>query len=117
MNSDFEIERLAVGAKTVVLRVRGRLDARSAPVLASRCSDVRAEGRHLVLNLAGITFIASSGIGVLLSLVEEFNQTRSRVRLAEISAPVDSVLQLLNLEQFMSIDATESDSTGELEAA
>jgi anti-sigma B factor antagonist len=116
MSSEFEIESVASGT-TTVLRVRGRLDARSAPVLTARCADVRADGRHLVLNLSGVTFIASSGVGALLALVEEYRQARTRVRLAEVSPPVDSVIRLLNLEAFLHLDATEGDATAALEAA
>jgi anti-sigma B factor antagonist len=117
MNPDLDIEILNSGASVAVLRVHGRLDARSAPVLAARCAEARAQGRHLVLNLAGVSFIASSGVGALLALVEECHQSRTRVRLAEVPPAVDSVLRLLNLDQFLSIDASEADARAELEAA
>jgi anti-anti-sigma factor len=117
MNTEFVIELAASGAATTVLRVRGRLDARSAPILIARCAEVRAQSRHLVLNLAGVPFIASSGVGALLALVEEYRQSPGRVRLAEVSPAVDSVIRLLNLNQFLSIDATEADATSALEAA
>ena len=53
----------------------------------------------------------------LLALVEECRQSRIRVRIAEVPPAVDSVIRLLNLDQFLSIDATEADSRSELEAA
>lgn len=117
MNFDFDIETLPCGPAATVLRVRGRLDARSAPVLTARCAEVRGQGRHLLLNLAGVTFIASSGVGALLALVEECRQSHIRVRLAEVPPAVDSVIRLLNLDQFLSIDDTEGDARSELEAA
>ena len=117
MKPDFEIESLEAGVSLTVLRLRGRFDARGASALTARCAEVRAANHHLVLNLAGVTFIASSGVGALLALVEEFRQSRNRVRLAEVPPVVDSVIRLLNLDQFLSIDATEGDSRSELEAA
>ena len=117
MNPEFTIETVATTPGTVVLRVTGRLDARSAPVLTARCVEVRNQGRHLVLTMAGVSFIASSGIGALLALVEEFRQSESRLRLAAISPAVESVVRLLNLDQFLTIDATEAEATTALEAA
>jgi anti-sigma B factor antagonist len=117
MSSDFAIEAIITTPGTVVLRVTGRLDARSAPVLTARCVEVRNQDRHLVLNLSGVSFIASSGIGALLALVEEFRQSKSRVRLAAVSPAVESVVRLLNLDQFLTIDTTEGEATSALEAA
>lgn len=117
MNPDFEIESIAVTVGTTVLRVRGRLDARSAPVLKARCSMVQERGENLVLNLSRVTFVASSGIGALLALVEEFSGTRSAVRLAEVSSTVAAVIRLLNLDRFLPIDPTESDALAALKAA
>ncbi|HUK62685.1 MAG TPA: STAS domain-containing protein, partial [Dongiaceae bacterium] len=71
MNSDLAIETVACEDGMFVLRVRGRLDARSAPLLSSRCVELRGQGRRLILNMSGVTFIASSGIGALLAMVEE----------------------------------------------
>ncbi len=117
MRAPIEIDALDLGDTATVLRLRGNLDARGASTLTSRAAAVRATGRHLVLNLAGVTFIASSGIGALLALVEECRQSRTRVRLVEVPQAVDSVIRLLNLDQFLSIDATESEAQSRLEAA
>lgn len=110
MSEPFEIvEEPGVGARAV-LRILGRLDAKSAPLLTQRCAGVRAEGRDLILNLAGVTFIASSGLGALLSVTEEFRQADRQLRIACPSQAVLSVVQLLNLDQFLSIDATEQEA-------
>ncbi len=117
MKPDFEIDAHELGATVTALRLRGRFDARAATVLTARCAEVRAAGRHLVINLAAVTFIASSGIGALLALVEECRQSRTRVRLAVVPPAVDSVIRLLNLDQFLSVDASEADARAALEAA
>jgi len=117
MTEEFSIETVAAGARSVVLRVRGRLDARSAPELFALSKRLATEGRSLVLNLKGVSFIASSGVGALLALVEDYHQTAHIVRLAEVSPAVDSVIRLLNLDQFLTIDASEHDAVAALEAA
>ena len=109
MPSTFGITEEARG-QTVLLRVRGRLDARSAPHLLEVASRIRGRSLNLVLDLSGVTFMASSGLGSLLSLAEEFRQSDCRVRLAAPSPAVDSVIHLLNLHQFLTIDATEEEA-------
>ena len=99
-----------VRGHTMLLRVRGRLDARSAPSLLETASRVRNRGMNLVLDLSGVAFMASSGLGSLLSLAEEFRQSGSRVRLASPSPAVDSVIRLLNLHSFLTIDASEEEA-------
>lgn len=117
MTPDFEIESVNAGAHTTVLRVRGRLDARGAQKLMSSCNEVRGLRRHVVLNLGGVSFVASSGVGALLALVEEFRQSDSKLRLAQVPPAVDSVIHLLNLRPFLSISPDETHATSELEAA
>ncbi|HET7496753.1 MAG TPA: anti-sigma factor antagonist [Candidatus Eisenbacteria bacterium] len=109
MPDSFGIQEETRGS-AVLLRVRGRLDARSAPHLLEVGSRVRMRGRNLVLDLSGVTFMASSGLGSLLSLAEEFRQTDFRLRIASPSAAVTSVIQLLNLQPFLSIDASEEEA-------
>ncbi|HYM82006.1 MAG TPA: STAS domain-containing protein [Candidatus Limnocylindria bacterium] len=115
--SDFRLEVVPASPRTDVVRVHGHLDARSATTLLSQCRMVAQEGKHLVLNLAGVAFISSSGIGALLALVEEHNQTPYQVRLTEVSPAADSVIRLLNLDQILAIDATEEASRQAVEAA
>jgi anti-anti-sigma factor len=115
MTSEFHIEETTTARGTCVLRVHGRLDARSASTLTRHCAGVRGAGRSAVLNLAGVTFVASSGIGTLLALVEEFRQSNQSLRLAALSPAVDSVVRLLQLDPFLQPDATEADSVAALE--
>jgi stage II sporulation protein AA (anti-sigma F factor antagonist) len=117
MNNPFEIQVVEAKAGVTVLRVQGRLDAHAASTLMEHCNRVREAGQHLVLNLSGVPFIASSGIGALLALFEEFRQGSQTVRLAEVSPAVESVVRLLNLDQFLEMDASEQVSIEVLKAA
>lgn len=115
MPDSFGIQEETRG-RAVLVRVRGRLDARSAPHLLEVGSRVRRRDLNLVLDLSGVTFMASSGLGSLLSLAEEFRQSPCRVRLASPSQAVTSVIHLLNLHPFLAIDASEEEALHALEA-
>jgi anti-sigma B factor antagonist len=109
MAKEFKIEEAPQPAPgAAVLRLSGRLDAKSAQAMVARCSDLREGGvTRVVLNLADVSFVASSGIGSLLALTEQFQDAGGCLRLVQISAAVRSVVELLNLGEFLRIDDTE----------
>jgi anti-anti-sigma factor len=117
MEANLEIHAVDVGSRTTVFRISGRLDAGGVPVLMRQCQRVRAARRDLVLNLAEVSFIASSGVGLLLALAEEFPQVRAELRLAAVSPAVGAVIKLLNLDSFLTIHPDEDSALGGARAA
>ena len=115
MPEDFQISNGPSRGQILLLRISGRLDTKNASQLLHRCAAARNAGQDLVLNLSAVSFIASSGIGALLALAEQFREADARVRFAALSAAVDSVIKLLNLDQFLTIDATEELALSALE--
>ena len=116
MNNELEISKPEDRGGTVLLRVKGRLDVKTSPLLLQRVAEIQANGQNLVLNLSEVTFMGSSGIGALLVLVEQFQEQGGSVRFASLSPAVDSVVKLLNLDRFLSIDPTENESFAALGA-
>jgi len=116
MPEEFNLTEVRTPGAAVVIRVQGHLDTKSTPALIERANRIRAQRQSLVLNLAQVTFIASNGIGGLLSMVEEFNRAGLSVRLVDLSVAVESVLSLLNLDQFLDIDPNENAALTQLEA-
>jgi anti-anti-sigma factor len=114
MPDDFQITNLAVREGVVLLRITGRIDTHNASQLLRQCVTAHQAGSHVVLNLSQVTFIASSGIGALLALTEQFRQGPTRIRFTALSSAVSSVIELLNLDQFLAIDASEDQSLGSL---
>ncbi|MBU1947275.1 MAG: STAS domain-containing protein [Candidatus Eisenbacteria bacterium] len=115
MGFDFEVNEVgAPGA--MILRIQGNLDSKSTPVFLRHCHQVKAAGRNLVLNLSDVQFIASSGIGGLLALREDFEEAGLGVRYAALSSAVESVINLLNLGAFLGIYPTEDEALSSLAA-
>ena len=99
-----------VRVDSVVVRAAGRLDAKAAPRVLEHCLSARPPGGHLVLNLAYITFLSSSGVGMLLVLAERTKSEGGSLRIAAPSAAVKGPLELLNLHRFLTIDDSEADA-------
>jgi len=115
MHEPFTVVRGPETGNTAVLRLTGPLDAKTAPGLIEHCAAVHEGGQNLVLNLEGVTFIASSGIGALLSLAESFREDERRLGFAAVSPAVESVLALLNLEEFLTVYTSEDEALEALE--
>jgi anti-anti-sigma factor len=111
LSQEFTIEEAQSSAIAPILRVAGRLHARSAEELLGRGKMVLAEGRNsLVLNLGAVSFVSSSGIGVLFALTEEFRDAGGCLRLVSLSDAVRSVLEILNLTEHLNVSVTEADA-------
>lgn len=115
MPDPFHVAEIRTPEGPVVIRVQGHLDSKSTPQLLDHCQRVLGQGKSLVLNLQQVTFIASNGVGGLLSLIDEFKAEGLSIRLADLSMAVESVLKLLNLDQYLAIDPTESAAISALE--
>ena len=110
MSSSLSITREPDRGRVTVLRVAGRLDSDTAQQLLAECSRVQAEGHDLVLNLAGVSFVGSSGVGALLVVVEQFREQSGQVRFAAVSKATRTVVDLLDLQSYLPIDDDEDDA-------
>lgn len=116
MSESFVIQRTATRGRVVVLLLQGRLDAKAATALRQSGAQVAAEGRNLVLNLSGVTFMGSSGLGAILALSEEFREQAGEVRIADLSEAAKAVIRLIPLDQVVGIDADEESAIQHLAA-
>lgn len=116
MSEILGIEEVEASQGAVVLRIQGKLDANNTPAFLQHCRAVKDRKTDLVLNLRGVTFIASSGVGGLLVVTDEFAQAGLQIRFAALSSTVDSVIRLLNLGSFLDIHATEGEALTSLAA-
>ncbi|MEU2655315.1 STAS domain-containing protein [Streptomyces sp. NPDC007325] len=65
-----------------VLRLRGELDLVTSPLIRRRVHDAVAAGRHdLVVDLSGVLFCDSSGVGVLVGARRLLRSCGGRLRL------------------------------------
>jgi anti-sigma B factor antagonist len=109
MSREFTIDVSDPRASVAIVRVAGRLEARAAHELRRRCSELRQAGRtSIVINLSGVSFVASSGIGTLLALTEESKESGGSVQLVALSQAVAAVVDLLNLTEFLAIFDSET---------
>jgi anti-sigma B factor antagonist len=77
---DFGLVDEAVGDHNHVLSLRGEIDAHTAPKLGSRLFGLAEDGaRGVVVDLSHVTFMDSTGIGVLLNALRHLNIRRCKM--------------------------------------
>ncbi|MEU0392064.1 STAS domain-containing protein [Streptomyces sp. NPDC006208] len=103
-----------------VLHVCGELDLVSSPMVRQHVHDVVAAGRHdLVLDLSGVFFCDSSGVGVLIATRRLLRSCRGRLRLilpaqgAEDGSHVNRVLGALGVRRLFEVYADAGSATDE----
>ena len=86
----------------VVVRPEGRLNMVAAPMVREAIAGVVDSGRaHIAIDLAGVEFIDSSGLGALISGLKTTRQASGDLRIASANEQVRLVLKLTNLERVL----------------
>ena len=97
-----------------VVSVAGDLDLTSAPALRSEIVRLVAEGTtRVVLDLSGVEFCDSVGLGALVGAQKRLRARGGVVRLAACSAPVRRVLELTSLDRAMTPFGSVDDAMAE----
>lgn len=87
-------------ANVTVVAVSGNLEAVSAPELGIRLDGLLAQGeQQFVIDLAGVRFMDSSGIAVLVRLFKRVRIGHGDVRLAGARPSVEKIIRLVRLDR------------------
>jgi len=85
------------------LFVYGPLDADNAPTVSDLLVDRMEDGRVLHLDLSGVTFLSSAGVGSLIASVGEYRDQGGDIVMHQVPADVLHVFDLLGLEGFLTL--------------
>lgn len=95
----------------ITLSLKGRLDIASS---ASLKDDIlRHVGRgqnRIILNLAQVDFINSSGLGTLVSILKEVRLAKGRLVLSNLASYVQEIFEITQLSNIFDIFASEADA-------
>ena len=87
-----------------VLKLTGRLDASSAKNLKGRVASLVKENRvKLIVDMAGVDFIDSSGLGSLVSSLRAVNEKDGDVKVTALQKQVRSIFELTRLHRIFGI--------------
>ncbi len=101
--------------RVLVASLRGELDMKQHENLANALDELaNADATGIVLNFAGVIYLASVGIGMLLKLVQKGRERGIAVRLAAPRPAVRMILEMVRAETTLPMDATIEESVQQL---
>jgi anti-sigma B factor antagonist len=99
-----------------VLPLTGDVDLGSAPALRQRLSELTEEApSFLVIDLAGLDFIDSTGLGVLVGTLRRVRAAGGDVRLAAPRSGIARVFSVTGLDRVFSLYPTVDDAKADEE--
>ena len=101
---DFGLVDEAVDDTTHVVSLRGEIDAMTAPRLGSRLFGLADEGMQgVVVDVSEVTFMDSTGIGVLLNALRHFTTRHAKLVLVCPTARVMRPFEIAGLLDIISV--------------
>jgi anti-sigma B factor antagonist len=102
-----EVESRQTDSGVTVLAPSGRLDVGGAPALKEAVSEAMKNGQpRLVIDMEGVTFVDSSGLGSVVSALKQVRTSKGDLRLAAPNQQVRVVLELTTLDRVFPYFAT-----------
>lgn len=100
------------GPSCLVAKMSGELDLSSAPVFKERVDqELRATGvPNLVLNLRGLDFVDSTGLGAILGRMRQVTAGGGHLVLVAVPPKVLSMLEMAGLASLLPVARTEEDA-------
>jgi anti-anti-sigma factor len=95
-----------IRGEATVLTLKGRLDSTSAMDLKNKVKSCAKNGQvRLVIDLANVDFVDSSGLGSLVACLRSVNKLGGDIRLAALQDRVRAVFELIRLHHIFEIFA------------
>ena len=92
------IEKLLNGENATLI-VAGRLDTQSSPELEKELDQIIANLKELVFDMAGLEYISSAGLRVILKAQKIMN-TKGSMKLTNVN---DSIMEVFDITGFLDI--------------
>jgi anti-sigma B factor antagonist len=99
--AEIAVSRDGDGAWTVV--VRGEVDIATSPVLRAELERLDGDG-PVVIDVTDMTFIDSSGLGVLVEALKRRRESGTVMTLRSMQEPVRRVFEITGLTDLFSLD-------------
>ena len=97
-----EVKEISEG--TAVVSLQGAIDISNALEIKEKLESLINQGRvNIVINLPGVTYIDSSGLGAIISNFKKAEENKGALRFAEVSPIVIDVFNTTGLNKVFEI--------------
>lgn len=101
-----KVQKKTVG-KVCLIEIEGEVNAEHASQLKKALAQAREESsKNFVLDLSRVSFIDSTGLGILISLMRQLKDDKGKLRLAGLQDEVRSIFEITRLFRVFEISNT-----------
>ncbi len=106
-----EIQLREADNNVVIMDINGEIDLYNAPEIKKKVKEQMDGGkRNLVVNLDKVSYIDSSGIGVLISSLSQLKKVGGGLKIINVYGSVKKVFELTKLTSFFDIFNSEDEA-------
>ncbi len=100
----------------IIVRLIGELDHHSAQTVKLAMEEAIASGRvsHIILSLKGLTFMDSSGLGVILGRYKQITDKGGKMVVCDVSQSVYRLFELSGLFKILQVEEDEQSALSSL---
>ncbi len=91
------------GSESVTVSLIGRLDTTTAPQLEKELDGILASAKELVFDFAGLEYISSAGLRILLKSQKAMNKQGS-MKLKNVSDDIKEIFEITGFLDFLTIE-------------
>jgi anti-sigma B factor antagonist len=103
----FEVRAVPTGDEGVALfALAGELDLATVDTVRAAAEPACTKGRHVVLDMTGVGFCDSTGLGMIISLFRQANSAGGHLVLAEPQPRIRYLLEISGVDQVVPIRDT-----------
>lgn len=100
-----------VDEQTQALDLEGEVDVYTAPTLRQEIMDQVDGGvKHLLVNLAKVEYLDSTGLGILIGGVKRIKEQNGSLKLVGPSARITRIFEITGLNKIFDVYASEGDA-------
>jgi anti-sigma B factor antagonist len=96
-----------------IVAAQGEVDVASSPALLQAVTEAIKDGRKVVVDLSAVSFLDSTGLGVLVQALNESTEAGGTLRLVVTDPNVLKVFEVTALDDVFDIHASVTSATNE----
>jgi anti-anti-sigma factor len=99
----------------VIIRVSGRLDATSSPILERQVMALIDAGKNLlVMNFANVEYLSSAGMRLLLAATKKLKSQDGKILISSVMDNVMEVIKMAGFDHILHLFDSEADALKEI---
>ena len=97
--------------RKVILRIDGRIDAASAPLLERRLMQlVDEDHQHLLLDFTRVDYLSSAGMRVLLAITKKLKAKKGNLLIFSLGEDVLEIVRMAGFDKILHVCANEKEA-------